>query len=347
MVGLNPEVGHEQMAGLNFVHGIAQALWHGKLFHIDLNGQHGTKFDQDLVFGHGDLLSAFFLVDLLENGGPDGGPAYDGPAALRLQAAAHRGHRRRVGVGRGEHAHLPAAQGAGGGVPGRPRGAGGAGGVARSAELARADARPTGETLRRPARRPLGVRGRSTSTPPPRAATASSGSTSSPSSTCSARADRAGHGAARRRGRLLDPVLQGRGPRRGDRRAGARGPGAAPGRHRGRPGGLVGGAAARRSPRPAGSTTSRRSRSAASSTAWSASTRPARWCGRRCCGTTPGRPAAAARPGRRARRRRGLGRRGRRRAGRLVHRDQAALARRARAGPGGPRRPRSACRTTG
>ncbi len=67
MVGLNPEVGHEQMAGLNFVHGISQALWHGKLFHIDLNGQHGPKFDQDLVFGHGDVKSAFFLVDLLEN----------------------------------------------------------------------------------------------------------------------------------------------------------------------------------------------------------------------------------------------------------------------------------------
>ena len=66
LVGLNPEVGHEQMAGLNLVHGIAQALWHKKLFHIDLNGQHGPKYDQDLVFGHGDLKSAFFLVDLLE-----------------------------------------------------------------------------------------------------------------------------------------------------------------------------------------------------------------------------------------------------------------------------------------
>ena len=73
MVGLNPEVGHEQMAGLNFVHGIAQALWQGKLFHIDLNGQHGPKYDQDLVFGHGDLKSAFFLVDLLER------YKYDGP----------------------------------------------------------------------------------------------------------------------------------------------------------------------------------------------------------------------------------------------------------------------------
>jgi len=79
MVGLNPEVGHEQMAGLNYAHGIAQALWHGKLFHIDLNGQRGIKFDQDLVFGHGDLMNAFALVDLLEFGGVDGGPSYVGP----------------------------------------------------------------------------------------------------------------------------------------------------------------------------------------------------------------------------------------------------------------------------
>jgi len=78
MVGLNPEVGHEQMAGLNFAAGIAQALWAGKLFHIDLNGQRSIKFDQDLVFGHGDLLNAFFLVDLLEHGA-GGGPTYDGP----------------------------------------------------------------------------------------------------------------------------------------------------------------------------------------------------------------------------------------------------------------------------
>ena len=77
MVGLNPEVGHEQMSNLNFVHGVAQALWHGKLFHIDLNGQHGPKFDQDLVFGHGDLLSAFALVDLLERSGYDGPRHFD------------------------------------------------------------------------------------------------------------------------------------------------------------------------------------------------------------------------------------------------------------------------------
>jgi len=79
LVGLNPEVGHEQMAGLNFTSGIAQAMWQGKLFHIDLNGQRGIKYDQDLVFGHGDLINAFSLVDLLEFGGVGGAPAYQGP----------------------------------------------------------------------------------------------------------------------------------------------------------------------------------------------------------------------------------------------------------------------------
>ena len=78
MVGLNPEVGHEQMAGLNFTAGIAQALDAGKLFHIDLNGQKGIKFDQDLVFGHGDLANAFSLVHLLEHGN-NGGASYSGP----------------------------------------------------------------------------------------------------------------------------------------------------------------------------------------------------------------------------------------------------------------------------
>jgi xylose isomerase len=79
LVGLNPEVGHEQMAGLNFTAGVAQALYSGKLFHIDLNGQRGIKYDQDLVFGHGDLYNAFALVDLLEFGGPGGASTYDGP----------------------------------------------------------------------------------------------------------------------------------------------------------------------------------------------------------------------------------------------------------------------------
>jgi xylose isomerase len=79
LFGVNPEVGHEQMTGLNFVAAIQQALDRGKLFHIDLNGQRGIKFDQDLVFGHADLYQAFALVDLLEFGGPNGGQAYTGP----------------------------------------------------------------------------------------------------------------------------------------------------------------------------------------------------------------------------------------------------------------------------
>ena len=81
IVGLNPETGHEQMACLNYTHGLAQALWSEKLFHIDLNGQRSIKFDQDLVFGHGDLTSAFFTVDLVENGFPASpdAPRYTGP----------------------------------------------------------------------------------------------------------------------------------------------------------------------------------------------------------------------------------------------------------------------------
>jgi xylose isomerase len=77
MIGVNPEVAHEQIAGLNFTHAVAQALWQGKLFHIDLNGQHGPRFDQDLIFGHGDLLQAFALVDLLERAGYDGPRHFD------------------------------------------------------------------------------------------------------------------------------------------------------------------------------------------------------------------------------------------------------------------------------
>ncbi|MEV7122364.1 xylose isomerase [Kitasatospora griseola] len=77
LVGVNPEVGHEQMAGLNFPHGIAQALWAGKLFHIDLNGQSGIKYDQDLRFGAGDLRQAFWLVDLLESAGYQGPRHFD------------------------------------------------------------------------------------------------------------------------------------------------------------------------------------------------------------------------------------------------------------------------------
>ena len=67
MVGLNPEVAHEQMAGLDFSHAVAQALEAGKLFHIDLNAQKAGRFDQDLRFGSDDLKGAFFLVKLLED----------------------------------------------------------------------------------------------------------------------------------------------------------------------------------------------------------------------------------------------------------------------------------------
>jgi len=77
MVGLNPEVGHEEMAGLNYAHGIAQAMWHGKLFHIDLNGQHGPRFDQDLRFGAGNVRGAFWVVDTLMAGGYDGPVHFD------------------------------------------------------------------------------------------------------------------------------------------------------------------------------------------------------------------------------------------------------------------------------
>jgi len=77
LVGVNPEVGHEEMAGLNFTHGIAQALWSGKLFHIDLNGQNGPRYDQDLRFAAGNVKGAFFLVDLLERGGYTGPRHFD------------------------------------------------------------------------------------------------------------------------------------------------------------------------------------------------------------------------------------------------------------------------------
>ena len=77
MVGVNPEVAHETMAGLSFVHGVAQAMEAGKLFHIDLNAQRIGRYDQDLRFGSEDLRQAFLLVRLLE--GTAGGARYDGP----------------------------------------------------------------------------------------------------------------------------------------------------------------------------------------------------------------------------------------------------------------------------
>jgi xylose isomerase len=77
MVGVNPEVAHETMAGLSFYHGVAQALWQRKLFHIDLNAQKIGRYDQDLRFGSEGIKDAFFLVRLLEEGGYEGPRHFD------------------------------------------------------------------------------------------------------------------------------------------------------------------------------------------------------------------------------------------------------------------------------
>src|SRR3954454_14923396 len=77
MVGVNPEVAHETMAGLSFTHAVAQALWAGKLFHVDLNGQRIGRYDQDFRFGQEDLKEAFFLVRLLEESGYEGARHFD------------------------------------------------------------------------------------------------------------------------------------------------------------------------------------------------------------------------------------------------------------------------------
>jgi len=80
MVGVNPEVAHEHMAGLNFTHGVAQALEAGKLFHIDLNDQAFGRYDQDFRFGAVNLKSAFFLVKLLEDNKYDSSRHFDAHA---------------------------------------------------------------------------------------------------------------------------------------------------------------------------------------------------------------------------------------------------------------------------
>jgi len=80
MVGVNPEVAHETMAGLNFVHGVAQAWESGKLFHIDLNDQMPGRYDQDLRFGSANIKSAFWLVKFLEDVGYAGPRHFDAHA---------------------------------------------------------------------------------------------------------------------------------------------------------------------------------------------------------------------------------------------------------------------------
>jgi xylose isomerase len=77
MVGVNPEVAHETMAGLSIHHAVGQALWAGKLFHIDLNAQRIGRYDQDFRFGAEDLKEAFLLVRLLERAGYDGPLHFD------------------------------------------------------------------------------------------------------------------------------------------------------------------------------------------------------------------------------------------------------------------------------
>jgi xylose isomerase len=77
MVGVNPEVAHETMAGLSFLHAVAQAQWAAKLFHIDLNGQRIGRYDQDFRFGAVGIKDAFFLVKLLEDSGYDGARHFD------------------------------------------------------------------------------------------------------------------------------------------------------------------------------------------------------------------------------------------------------------------------------
>jgi len=80
MVGLNPEFAHETMSGLNFTHAVAQTLWHGKLFHIDLNAQRIGKYDQDFRFGSEGIRDAFYLVKLLEDSGWPGMRHFDAHA---------------------------------------------------------------------------------------------------------------------------------------------------------------------------------------------------------------------------------------------------------------------------
>ena len=80
MVGVNPEVAHEHMAGINFMHGVAQAWEAGKLFHIDLNDQYPGRYDQDLRFGSRDIKAAFYLVKFLEDVGYSGSRHYDAHA---------------------------------------------------------------------------------------------------------------------------------------------------------------------------------------------------------------------------------------------------------------------------
>ena len=171
MVGVNPEVAHETMAGLSFLHGVAQALWAGKLFHIDLNAQRIGRYDQDFRFGAVGLKDAFFLVKLLEDSGYDGPRHFD---ARPLRVGVRGGH---LGLRGGLHAHLPRRSKERAARWGRDADIAAAEADAKVPELAARH----GRRLLARARRRAARRARTTSTRSARASAATSGSTSSPS----------------------------------------------------------------------------------------------------------------------------------------------------------------------
>ena len=196
--GSTPRSGTRRWPALNYAHGLAQALWHGKLFHIDLNGQTGPRYDQDLRFGAGNARGAFWTVDIVENGGYDGPRHFDfkPPRTEDMDGvwASAAGCMRNYLILRDKVRAFradPEVQA----------------GAARRARRPARRSRPWPPARRSPTCAPR----RSTPTRPAGAAWASSTSTSSPSSTCTASAE-AVSGTARRGGRLLDAVLQGRRP---------------------------------------------------------------------------------------------------------------------------------------
>ena len=177
LVGINPEIGHEEMAGLNAAAGYAQALWQGKLFHIDLNGQSGPKYDQDLRFGAGNVRGAFWVVDTLLAGG------YDGPVHFDFKTPRTEDDKGVWIAAAGLHAQLPDPAGEGARLPGGPRGAA-APSMRRSCRSSPYRRWPTARPGATSRRRPTPM-----STPSASAGWPSSASTSSPSSTSTACAD--------------------------------------------------------------------------------------------------------------------------------------------------------------
>ena len=228
MVGLNPEFAHETMSGLSFSQAVAQTLWHGKLFHIDLNAQRIGKYDQDFRFGSEGIRDAFYLVKLLEDAGWDGMRHFDAHPYRTENADGvwefARGcmrtylilaeKARRFRDDPEINAALEAAMAGSLAEPTRPPG-----GLARAPRRYLRRGRPW-----RPGIRPRAAR-------PARDRAAARRSLTSR--------------ASRPRGRLVDLGVQGRAPRRRHRTARGVGPGAAPPHHaapqRAAPGGVGGG----------------------------------------------------------------------------------------------------------